>query len=201
MIRSLRAAFTAVFVLALAKWTAAPVLAHEVALVATLDGAQAGTTSTAIGHLDMQIDEHALVFDVLDLTVDGIFIGDLDNNHGVNGTAIHIMLEAHPLRHEDPIAIDLGWYISAGFGTLTPTATGFHATISGVLTAIQGLYDMQTETGKTPAEVFHEMEHGASYIAIHTTSFPDGEIRGHITTPPVSVDVESWGSVKSRFQD
>jgi hypothetical protein len=202
MQRSLRTQPSAVIALSLAAaLTAAPAAAHEVALVAMLDGAQAGSGSTATGTLDMQIDEHSAVFDVLSLAVDGIFVGDLDNNHGVNGTAIHVHLDAHGLRHEDPMLIDLGWYINAGFGTITPTATGFQATISGVLTGVQGLYDMQTETGLTPDDVFHEMEMGETYIIVHTASHPSGEIRGHITTPPVSVDAESWGSVKSRFQD
>jgi hypothetical protein len=185
---------------------AAPAAAHEVAYTCDLNGANVvpPSGSTATGHAELEADEHALVFDILTFTIDGIFPADLDNSHGANATAIHV----HQMGHHgaaslhDPILIDLGWYISAGFGTMTATATGMDITISGVLTGIQGAYDMETATGLTPDDVFHEMEHGSTYIQVHTLTHPSGAIRGNLVPEmPVSVDATSWGEVKSAYRN
>jgi hypothetical protein len=171
---------------------------------ATLDGTQVvnpdgsmGTGSAATGTMEMQTDEHTLLFDVFHLTVDGISIDDLQGQ-GPNGTAYHVRLG-----HADengPIAIDLGWYVDAGFGTITPTGSGFTVTITGILESIQGLYDMEGTTGLTPEDVLHELEEGHGYVQVHTAAFPDGEIRGALLpekeTPAES---SSWGRLKLEY--
>jgi hypothetical protein len=184
---------------------AAPALAHDVLYHAHLGEAEVvnpdgsmGTGSTAHGMFEMQADEHSLAFDVFELTVDGIFVDDLDPSFGPNGTAFQIHWGAPGVN--GPMLIDLGWYVDAGFGSLTPTATGFTVAISGIVTAMQGAYDMEGTTGLTPEDVFVEMEAGNTYVTVRTHAFPGGEIRGQLEpeheTPVLTV---SWGAVKSRY--
>jgi len=196
--------------LAIAVFTAALVpafaAAHETVYSAILDGDQVvnpdgsiGVDTDATGILEMQADEHTEVFDVYELTVDGIFIDDLDHSHGPNGTAFHIRLGGATER--GPIVIDLGWYIGAGFGAITPTATGFSATVSAVLLSQQGAYDMTGTTGLSPHDVIHEMEEGNTYIAVHTHDHHDGEIRGSLEpVEETPTDRATWARVKATFQ-
>lgn len=175
-------------------------LAHEVLLHGHLDGPQAGTDSDAVGDIEMQTDEHSLVFDVLSFDVEGIFVDDLDRSHGPNGTAFHVHLDDHHATAHGAIAIDLGWYVDAGFGTLTPTATGFHVEISGILSEVQGAYDMTGTTGMTPEDVFHALEEGAGIVVVHTLDYPEGEILGPLVPHDPSPTLESsWGTVKVTF--
>lgn len=174
--------------------------AHEVAFDAHLDEDQvvSPTGSAATGHLHLSTDEHSGLFDVHEFDVEGIFVGDLSNAHGPNNTAFHVHL-GDPGTN-GPILIDLHWYVNAGFGTITPTATGFHVVMTGLLTAVQGLYDMTAATGLTPDDVFAEMEEGHTYVQVHTTAFPEGEIRGQLI-PDTTVGVEpaTWSTVKLQF--
>jgi hypothetical protein len=177
--------------------SAGAALAHEVLLHGHLDGAQAGTDSDAIGTIEMQTDEHSGAFDVLSFDVEGIFEDDLDRSHGPNLSAFHVhLMEEAPARHGG-IVIDLGWYVDAGFGTLTPTATGFHVEISGILTEIQGAYDMTGTTGLTPEDVMHHLNEGLGLVVVHTLDYPEGEIAGMLVPEQETPTVESsWGTLK-----
>jgi hypothetical protein len=107
----------------------------------------------------------------------------------------------HKHGENGPMVIDLGWYIAAGFGTLTPTATGFHVLVSGIVTEMQGAYDMTGTTGMTPGDVFHAMEDGHCYVQVHTTQHPHGEIRGQLLPQSiVSSESESFGAMKAKYQ-
>lgn len=198
----------------LAAALATGVSAHEVLYTATLDGSQVvnedGTTgsgSTATGDLEMQADEDLLIFDVLEFDVEGLHLADLDYTHGPNGTAIHVHLGDGSGGHEklaagmhDPIIIDLGWYFRE-FGTLVDTPTGMHGTVSGILTAIQGSYDLTTATGLTPTQVMTALEDGLAYIQVHSIAHPHGDIRGAITHhDPIPVRQATWSSLKADFR-
>ena len=41
---------------------------------------------------------------------------------------------------------------------------------------------------------------GLTYINIHSTSFPGGEIRGQVVEAPNATDVTSWGKIKGLYQ-
>lgn len=180
-------------------------LAHEVHYHAHLGEAEVvnsdgtlGTGSAATGHLEMAADEHELVFDVLGFEVDGIFVADLDESFGPNESAFQILWGAPG--SNGPVLIDLGWYVDAGFGSITPTGTGFTVSISGILTSVQGAYDMEGATGLTPEAVFGELEAGNAYITVRTHAFPGGEVRGQLEPEHDTPTVEtSWGAVKTQF--
>jgi hypothetical protein len=50
----------------------------------------------------------------------------------------------------------------------------------------------------TPAQVA-DLMNGLSYINIHTSQFPGGEIRGQILPSTVAVDPGTWGQIKTLF--
>lgn len=188
---------------------ATTLFAHEATYVANMTGDQVinpdftmGSGSTATGFLRLQSDEITQVFDVLELTVHGISPSDLDQSHGPNNTAIHIRFDTSGQGGgpaDDPIVIDLGWYIGAGFGALTATADGFQVTISGEVLEIQGAYMMTNDTGMTPADVLTAVEDGLTYIQIHTVAHPDGDIRGPLEPETVPTENATWGVVKQKF--
>lgn len=191
-----------------------PVRAHEVLYTAMLDGHQVinsdgsqGSGSLATGNLSLQSDEDLLIFDVLEFNVEGLHLADLDNSHGPNGTAIHVHFDemaagggGHTAQrgvHHDPIVIDLGWYLRE-FGSLADTPTGMHGTVSGLLTSLQGDYDMTATTGLTPGDVLMAVEMGQTYIQVHSISHPEGDIRGAILPEDATpVQLTTWGAVKA----
>lgn len=187
--------------------------AHEVLYHAMLDGDQVvngdgsmGSGSLATGHLSLQSDEDLLIFDVLEFDVAGLHLADLDYSHGPNGTAIHVHFDSMAVggghqsaggMHHDPIVIDLGWYLRE-FGTLVDTPTGMHGTVSGLLTGVQGNYDMTAATGLTPEDVMMAVEMGQTYIQVHSISHPDGDIRGAIMPEDATpVEQSTWGAIKA----
>lgn len=55
----------------------------------------------------------------------------------------------------------------------------------------QGTYTEANEAG---------ILNGLSYVNIHTTAFPGGEIRGQIVAPPTATDQTSWGLIKALYR-
>lgn len=174
--------------------------AHELTFTGNLDGAQAGNDSDSTGEIHFQTDEHSQVFDVLSFHVEGILLENLDRSHGPNATAFHVHLaEAGAGRHGG-ILIDLGWYVDAGFGTITPTASGFDVEISGILTSVQGAYDLTAATGLTPEDVFLELEEGNGVVIVHSLDYPMGEIAGRLVPDdPTPTSTTTWGELKAGF--
>lgn len=135
---------------------------------ATLDGAQAGTTSSATGIASLQYDTVAQRLSV-DLGVDGISLADL-RNVGPNATPVH--LHFAPPGSNGPIVFDLGF-----FAPFILDGSVIRSTLSSVLyTPTQGAL-----TSPLSADQFASaLSAGDLYLNIHTNTFGAGEIRGQV---------------------
>src|SRR5678815_1940560 len=94
---------------------------------------------------------------------------------------------------------------NAGVATVTPTFTGFPGGVTSG--TYSHLFDMSlassynpsfvTAHGGTPlsaeAFLFAGIESGESYLNIHSTSFPGGEIRGFLVFVPEPVTLSVFG--------
>lgn len=95
---------------------------------------------------------------------------------------------------------------AAGVATVTPTFTGFPGGVtSGTYShlfdmSLAGSYNPSfvTAHGGTPlsaeAFLFAGIESGESYLNIHSTSFPGGEIRGFLVFVPEPVTLSVFGA-------
>lgn len=130
--------------------------------------------------LDLDLVQQTL--DIL-MFVGGINLADLQGV-GPNNSPFHLHIGG-PGTNGGIIA-DLG-----NFGTFFDTAFGF--VFIGVdlqLGGIQGALD----TGLTAAEVIAAINADNTYLNLHTTAFPGGELRGNVTTPePASLTLLGIG--------
>ncbi|MDJ0741269.1 MAG: CHRD domain-containing protein [Gammaproteobacteria bacterium] len=150
-------------------------------LSATLDGAQAnagaGTGSAATGFASVQFDTVSEEISV-DLSVQGITLAEL-LGVAANTTPVHIHLG--PPGQNGGIVWDLGFY-----ATFVADGSGFIATANDIP------YEVMQGALTSPLSVtqFQQaLRDGNTYINIHTTTFPGGEIRGQVLLP---VATTSW---------
>lgn len=135
---------------------------------ALLDGAQAGTTSTAAGNASLRYDTVEQRLSV-DLAVSGIGLGDL-RNVGPNATPVH--LHFAPPGGNGPIVFDLGF-----FAPFVLDGSVIRSTLTSILySPLQGAL-----TSPLNADQFASaLSAGDLYLNIHTNTFGAGEIRGQI---------------------
>lgn len=146
------------------------------------DNAVPANPSSAAGFAFINIDQVQQTMDIL-MFVGGIALGDL-LGVGPNNTAVH--LHRGGPGSTGPIIADLGFTgtifaISGGFGLF-----GADLQLGGV----QGGLD----TGLTAAQVIAAILADDTYLNIHTTASPGGEIRGNVATPePAAISLLGLG--------
>jgi hypothetical protein len=155
----------------------APALAHHARYTTSLTGNAVSppTASAATGQVVVAID-----FDIVTMKIDTQF-------SGLQGT----VTEAHI--HAPTMEVFSG---TAGVVTPIPTLTGFPT--SGSSGTYSMLFDLTQPSTFNPAflaangpfvsdaadVLFFALAQGKAYFDIHTTAFPDGEIRGFLVNVP-----------------
>lgn len=167
-----RAALSAMLVLGAALAPAAQ--ASLLNFTAALDGAQAGTPSSASGQAFVQFDTLTGALSI-DLGVTGLGLSDL-RNAGPNATPVHIHFA--PAGSNGPIVFDLGYFAP------------FVAESGGIRVNVQDVIYKQLQGALTSPLVLADFEQalrsGSTYLNIHTNAFAAGEIRGQITQVPIT---------------
>lgn len=148
-------------------------------LSASLDGAQAGTDSTATGTASLLYDTVARTLDIT-MNVTGIGLPDL-RPFGPNSTPTHIHLA--PPGVFGPIVVDIGLH-----GTITGDADSFE--LQGENIPIDPAQQGNATIPFTIDEVETALLSGNTFILVHTFNIdtpPFGEIRGQIVPEPASL--------------
>lgn len=149
-------------------FAAVPSQAATVTFTSTLNGANAGHSTTATGTALMSFDDATNLFNI---SIDLI---------GINNTTpvdLHTLTNAHI--HLGGSGVNGGGIIfGLGFAEdWNTTATGISRVITG------GLF---------PAVNTSDLLAGNTYLNIHTRDSPSGEIRGQLVAAPVPVPAAAW---------
>lgn len=147
--------------------------AHIVNLMANLDGANAGTASSATGVAHMVLDTHSHGFD-FDMNVQGLGLADL-MGVGPNSTAAHIHDAA-----TGGILVDLAFQSAPGF-----VNNGSGVTLSFYGASVEPAAQGALTVPLTVDELQTALLSGDAYINVHTQAFPAGEISGPLQVVPV----------------
>lgn len=156
-----------------ALWCAATVAgAHVIPFYATLNGVQVvpKTPSRAQASAFLGWDHHRYRYQ-FDLNVRGIRLEDLVPA-GPNGTFVQVCWA--PRGENGPVVLDVGWA-----GEYFATAEGFRLVVGSALFGGD-----QGEVSVDPILLADYIFEGTLYIIIHTSAYPDGEIRGQLAYHP-----------------
>jgi len=154
--------------------------------IASLDGTQSGTGSSATGSaaLELSDDKTALSISV---TVEGLdFDGSATFGTEDNVTAFHI--------HRAKAGV-VGPVV---FGFISPnsdTNGQFNMDVNGLTTTITSVWDGVEGNGTTLSDEISNLLSEGLYFNVHTNSNPGGEIRGQVTPEPASLTLLGIGGL------
>ncbi len=160
---------------ALLAGTASVVRAHVIPYFAVMDAQQVvdPTDSLATGACSIGYDHHGFSMEVK-LYLEGISLEDLSAD-GPNGTSIHIHKAV--FGENGPLVIDLGWWFPTTLEEYEPNRIFAHW---------QGVF-IGGEQGNVWSDFVDNqfaLYDGHLYVDVHTTAYPNGEIRGQILEVP-----------------